>query len=69
MPELTTDEIKKRFIAYLQAASYSDNPFAAPNEDRILRDTGIPIGAAGWREIATAQNIEHLLEKLKINAS
>lgn len=69
LPEFTTDEIKKRFIAYLQSASYSDNPFAAPNEDQILRDTGILIGAAGWREIAAAQNIEHLLEKLKINAS
>lgn len=69
LPEFTTDEIKKRFIAYLQSASFSDNPFAAPNEDQILRDTGILIGAAGWREIAAAQNIEHLLEKLKINAS
>lgn len=68
LPEFTTDEIKKRFIAYLQSASYSDNPFTAPNEDQILRDTGILIGAAGWREIATAQNIKHLSEKLQINA-
>lgn len=68
LPEFTTDEIKKRFIAYLQAASYSSNPFAAPNEDQILRDTGILTGAAGWRKIATAQNIEYVLEKLQINA-
>lgn len=69
LPELTTDDVKKRFATYLQTASYSNNPSAAPNEDQILRDIGVAIGRVGWQKIATVKNLELILEKLHIQCN
>lgn len=66
LSELSADDIRNRFIKYLQNTSYSNNHFAAPNENQILCDTGILVGAAGWRQIATLQNLEHILGNLHI---
>lgn len=48
-----------RLEQYMQAISYSER--GSPKELELFEVTGILIGAAGWREIGTKENIEVLL--------
>lgn len=68
----TTDQIIKttvlqRFIGQLHANSYERGDLSRPDDLQIYQDTGLFVGQRGWREIATAENINHLLEKTTID--
>ena len=56
----------QRFADYLSLASYSSNPHAAPDEDRLLREFGAILGPAGWKKIASVENLSKVLQATRI---
>lgn len=63
---ITMPEVLQRFANYLSLASYSANPHAAPDEDRILREFGAILGSAGWKKIASVENLTKVLQATRI---
>lgn len=62
----TKSEVLQRFADYLSLASYSTNPHAAPDEDRLLREFGAILGSAGWKKIASVENLTKVLQATRI---
>lgn len=63
---ITMPEVLQRFANYLSLASYSTNPHAAPDEDRILREFDAILGSAGWKKIASVENLTKVLQATRI---
>lgn len=63
---ITMPEVLQRFANYLSLASCSANPNAAPDEDRILREFGAILGSAGWKKIASVENLSKVLQATRI---
>lgn len=63
--ELRNQKAFDRVLRWLSTLSYETNWYEAPSTDRVLEDTGVLIGAKGWRQIATMENIEQLLSHAK----
>lgn len=63
---ITMPEVLQRFADYLSLASYSSNPHAAPDEDRLLREFGAILGSAGWKKIANVENLTKVLQATRI---
>lgn len=63
---ITMPEVLQRFADYLSLASYSSNPHAAPDEDRLLREFGAILGSAGWKKIASVENLTKVLQATRI---
>ena len=63
---ITMPEVLQRFANYLSLASYSANPHAAPDEDRLLREFGAILGSAGWKKIASVENLTKVLRATRI---
>ena len=63
---ITMPEVLQRFANYLSLASYSANLHAAPDEDRILREFGAILGSAGWKKIASVENLTKVLQATRI---
>jgi len=64
---ITKLEVMQRFADYLSLASYSSNPHAAPDEDRLLREFGAILGPAGWKKIASVENLTKVLRATQIS--
>ena len=64
---ITKLEVMQRFANYLSLASYSSNPHAAPDEDRLLREFGAILGSAGWKKIASVENLTKVLQATQIS--
>ena len=64
---ITKLEVIQRFANYLSLASYSSNPHAAPDEDRLLREFGAILGSAGWKKIASVENLAKVLRATQIS--
>jgi hypothetical protein len=54
-----------RLAQSLQASTY-DTAWGGPNELWVYEATKMLVGAAGWREIATEENIRLLLQNTKL---
>ncbi len=63
---LRSPGINQRFADYLHNVSYNDSPLTAPDVDRLLSDLGILLGGAGWRAIATPDNINDVAQATEI---
>ena len=63
---ITMPEVLQRFADYLSLASYSTDPHAAPDEDRLLREFGAILGSAGWKKIANVENLTKVLQATRI---
>lgn len=66
LTKVTSSNILNRFSDYLTSLSYTNNPYAAPDSCRIAREFGIIIGAAGWKKLATTENLAKALEATRI---
>lgn len=66
LAKVTSSNILNRFSDYLTSLSYTNNPYAAPDSCQIAREFGIIIGAAGWKKLATTENIAKALEATHI---
>lgn len=64
---ITKLEVMQRFANYLSLASYSSNPHAAPDENRLLREFGAILGSAGWKKIASVENLTKVLQATQIS--
>ena len=64
---ITKLEVMQRFANYLSLASYSSNPHAAPDEDRLIREFGAILGSAGWKKIASVENLTKVLRATQIS--
>jgi hypothetical protein len=60
--------IVARIVDYLWNCSYQQ-PFEAPHELQILEAYGILVGGACWRNLATADNVDALLQHCAIQLS
>ena len=66
LAKVTSSNVLNRFSNYLTSLSYTNNPCAAPDSCQIAREFGIVIGAAGWKKLATTENIAKALEATHI---
>lgn len=66
LTKVTSSNVLNRFSDYLSSLSYTNNPYAAPDSCQIAREFGIVIGAAGWKKLATTENIAKALEATHI---
>ncbi len=66
LAKVTSSNVLNRFSNYLTSLSYTNNPCAAPDSCQIAREFGIIIGAAGWKKLATTENIAKALEATHI---
>ena len=64
---ITKPEVLQRFVNYLSLASYYSNPHAAPDENRLLREFGAILGSAGWKKIASVENLTKVLQATQIS--
>ena len=64
---ITKLKVMQRFANYLSLASYSSNPHAAPDENRLLREFGAILGSAGWKKIASVENLTKVLQATQIS--
>jgi len=64
--KIITSNVLNRFSDYLSSLSYTNNPCAAPDSCQIAREFGIIIGAAGWKKLATTENIAKALKATRI---
>ena len=64
--KIITSNVLNRFSDYLSSLSYTNNPCAAPDSCQIAREFGIIIGAAGWKKLATTENIAKALKATHI---
>ena len=66
LTKVTSSKVLNRFSDYLTSLSYPNNPCAAPDSCQIAQEFGIVIGAAGWKKLATTENIAKALEATHI---
>ena len=66
LAKVTSSNVLNRFSDYLTSLSYTNNPYAAPDSCHIAREFGIIIGAAGWKKLATTENIAKALKATHI---
>lgn len=66
LTKVTSSKVLNRFSDYLTSLSYTNNPCAAPDSCQIAQEFGIVIGAAGWKKLATTENIAKALEATHI---
>lgn len=66
LTKVTSSKVLNRFSDYLTSPSYTNNPCAAPDSCQIAQEFGIVIGAAGWKKLATTENIAKALEATHI---
>ena len=66
LAKVTSSNVLNRFSDYLTSLSYTNNPCAAPDSCHIAREFGIIIGAAGWKKLATTENIAKALKATHI---
>ena len=66
LAKVTSSNVLNRFSNYLTSLSYTNNPYATPDSCQIAREFGIVIGAAGWKKLATTENIAKALEATHI---
>ena len=64
--KIITSNVLNRFSDYLTSLSYTNNPCAAPDSCHIAREFGIIIGAAGWKKLATTENLAKALKATHI---
>ena len=64
---ITTPEVLKRFSNYLTSLSFTNNPLLAPDSSRIAQEFGMIIGAAGWKKLATMENLQEVLGETRIS--
>lgn len=57
----------ERFLNEFQTISYKDRPFSAPDIGATYEETLFLVGAKGWREIATHQNIHNILNHMSVS--
>jgi hypothetical protein len=57
----------KRFALELNDISHKSASSISPNALHNLTDTGVLIGSAGWRQIATENNIEMIVKSLTLS--
>ncbi len=56
-----SSEVIDRIARSLRNTNYRDDILSAQSIDRIITETGVLTGSAGWRAIATAKNINDIL--------
>ena len=61
---LNTPAITSRLVPELKSISYRNDIGNSPDYDGYLQDSNILLGAKGWAEIATTQNIELLIDNM-----
>lgn len=66
LAKVTSSNVLNRFSDYLTSLSYTNNPCAAPDSCHIAREFGIIIGAAGWKKLATTENLAKALKATHI---
>lgn len=66
LAKATSSNVLNRFSDYLTSLSYTNNPCAAPDSCHIAREFGIIIGAAGWKKLATTENLAKALKATHI---
>lgn len=59
----------ERFAEELTKISYEHSPRTAPDALHGLTDTGILVGPQGWSEISTEDNIELILDNLRVGVT
>jgi hypothetical protein len=62
------DRLVEKILAYIGDASY-EQPFGAPDELELYENSGLLVGGAGWREIATPENIMKILHSVDLTLS
>lgn len=65
LSHMVNSGIKTRLADYLNNLSYSNHPYDAPDNERILTEYGILVGSSGWKKLATTENIDLLLNNCK----
>lgn len=66
LTKVTSSNVLEHFSDYLSSLSYTNNPCAAPDSCQIAQEFGIIIGAAGWKKLATTENIAKALKATRI---
>lgn len=66
LAKVTSSNVLNRFSDYLTSLSYTENPYITPDSCQIAREFGIIIGAAGWKKLATTENIAKTLSATHI---
>lgn len=66
LDKVITPNVLNRFSDYLTSLSYTNNPYAAPDSCQIAQEFGIIIGAAGWKKLATTENLAKALKATHI---
>lgn len=61
LAKVTSSNVLNRFSDYLTSLSYTENPYITPDSCQIAREFGIIIGTAGWKKLATTENIAKAL--------
>ena len=66
LTKVTSSNVLNHFSDYLTSLSYTENPYITPDSCQIAREFGIIIGAAGWKKLATTENIAKALKATRI---
>lgn len=66
LEQMTSAPVLEAFADTLSSISYTTGSPEAPNLERIMHETGIYIGTAGWQETATTRNLWQVLGKMDL---
>lgn len=66
---MTKTAMIEEYVKVLCNTSYKSNLYLAPDTERILTQTGVYVGGAGWQHIATAASIRDILSHTRLMLS
>lgn len=68
--QVLSDETKRRFLESIQSYTYagsSDDYLIAPGQDRVIKQTNFYVGSRGWKQLATPENLEKVINTMLIS--
>ena len=63
---MASDQTIDRIVSEYTSVKYEKNRFSGPDYTHILSTTKMLVGAKGWKEIATAENIKLLMNNTSL---
>ena len=65
--ELLNEETLQRFTAEFKSISYRTNFFTSPDVGLTYEDTLFIVGAEGWSELFSSENLDYILKRLSLS--
>jgi len=65
--DICTDSAVQRLSRELSEIDYKKSAWSAPDMDRILEETEVLVGSAGWASVATSENILRVLDHMSLS--